>query len=43
MKLSPLTHKIYEQKGKLTKSGTYQGAVYWQYKGKILKNIADLK
>lgn len=41
-KLSPLTYKIYEQKGKLTNSGTYQGAAHWQYKGKRLRDIPDV-
>ena len=41
-KLSPLTYKIYEQKGELNTSGAYQGAAYWQYKGKKLKDLPDL-
>ena len=41
-KLSPLTYKIYEQKGKLTKSGAYQGAAYWQYKGERLRDLPDI-
>ncbi len=40
-KLSPLTYKIYEQKGELTSSGAYQGAAYWQYKGKRLKDLPE--
>jgi len=40
-KLAPLTYKIYEQKGKLNSSGAYQGAAYWQYKGKKLKDLPD--
>jgi hypothetical protein len=40
-KLTPLTHKIYEQKGSLNNSGAYQGAAYWQYKGKRLRNLPD--
>jgi len=41
-KLSPLTYKIYEQKGGLNKSGAYQGAAYWEYKGKRLKDLSDI-
>jgi hypothetical protein len=41
-KLSPLTYKIYEQKGMLNESGAYQGAAYWQYKGKKLKDLPDI-
>jgi len=40
-KLSPLTRKIYQQKGNSNKSGAYQGAAYWQYKGKKLKDLLD--
>lgn len=40
-KLAPLTYKIYEQKGELNGSGAYQGAAYWQYKGKKLKDLSD--
>jgi hypothetical protein len=41
-KLSPLTYKIYEQKGELNSSGAYQGAAYWQYKGKRLRDLPDV-
>ncbi|MFT4245341.1 MAG: GIY-YIG nuclease family protein [Micrococcaceae bacterium] len=41
MKLSPLTYKVFEDKGQLNSSGAYQGAAYWEYKGKRLKEIAD--
>ncbi len=41
-KLAPLTYKIYEQKGGLNGSGAYQGAAYWQYKGKRLRGLPDL-
>ena len=41
-KLSPLTYKIYEQKGKLNTSGSYQGAAYFKYKGKKLKDLPDI-
>jgi hypothetical protein len=40
-KLSPLTYKIYEDMGKLNSSGAYQGASYWQFKGKKLKDLLD--
>lgn len=40
-KLSPLTLKIYQQKGNSNKSGAYQGAAYWQYKCKKLKDLLD--
>jgi len=42
-KLSPLTLKIYQQKGNRNKSGAYQGAAYWQYKGKKLKDLLDIQ
>jgi len=41
-KLAPLTYKIYEQKGKLNNSGAYQGAAYWQYKDKRLRDLPDI-
>lgn len=41
-KLSPLTYKIYEQRGELNNSGAYQGAAHWQYKGKRLKELSDI-
>lgn len=41
-KLSPLTYKIYEQKGELNPSGAYQGAAYWRYKGKRLRDLPDI-
>jgi hypothetical protein len=31
-----------EQKGKLNGSGAYQGAAYWQYQGKRLRELADI-
>ncbi len=40
-KLSPLTYKVYEDKGQLNSSGAYHGASYWQYKGKKLKDLPD--
>ncbi len=41
-KLSPLTYKIFEQKGKLNESGAYQGAAYWEYKGKRLRDLPEI-
>ena len=41
-KLSPLTYKIYEQRGELNTSGAYQGANYFLYNGKKLKDLPDL-
>lgn len=41
-KLSPLTYKIFEDKGSLNSSGAYQGAAYWQHHGKRLKDIKDV-
>lgn len=38
-KLSPLTYKIFEDKEQLNNSGAYQGANYWQYNGKKLKDL----
>lgn len=40
-KLSPLTHKIYEEKGELTPSGVYQGAYYFKYKNERLTKLQD--
>lgn len=41
-KLSPLTYKVFDDKGQLNTSGAYQGANYWQYKGKKLKDLPDI-
>ena len=41
-KLSPLTYKIFENKGQLNSSGAYQGASYWQHNGKKLKELPDI-
>lgn len=41
-KLSPLTRKIYEQKGKLNSSGAYRGADHWKYKSKRLRDLSDI-
>lgn len=40
-KLSPLTYKLFEQRGELNISGAYQGAAYFEYKGKKLKDLKD--
>lgn len=40
-KLSPLTYKVYEDKGQLNSSGAYQGANYWEYNGHKLKDLPD--
>lgn len=41
-KLSPLTYKIFDDKGQLNTSGAYQGTNYWEYQGKKLKDLQDL-
>lgn len=41
-KLSPLTYKIFEEKGNLNASGAYHGATYFEYKGKRLKDLPDI-
>ncbi|NCU29474.1 GIY-YIG nuclease family protein [Candidatus Saccharibacteria bacterium] len=41
-KLSPLTYKIFEDKGQLNSSGAYQGANYWHHHGKKLKDLPDI-
>lgn len=41
-KLAPLTYKIYEEKGKLNESKTYQGAAYWQFNGTRLRDLPDV-
>ena len=40
-KLSPLTYKIFQQKNNLNKSGAYQGANYFEFKGVKLKDLKD--
>ena len=42
-KLSPLTYKLYEQRGELNESGAYAGADYFKYKGKRLRDLPDKK
>lgn len=41
-KLSPLTYKLHEDMDRLNSSGAYQGANYWQYNGKKLKDLSDI-
>jgi hypothetical protein len=41
-KLSPLTYKIFDDKGQLNSSGAYQGANYWESQGKKLKDLPDI-
>lgn len=38
-KLSPLVYKLYKERGKLNKSGAYQGAAYFEYNGKKLLDL----
>ena len=40
-KLSPLVYKLMEQRGKLNKSGAYQGAKYFKFNEKILTDIPN--
>jgi len=42
-KLSPLTYKIFKERGELSESGAYQGAAYFEYNGKKLKDLPDVK
>lgn len=41
-KLSPLTYKIFSDKGQLNSSGAYQGANYWESRGIKLKDLPDI-
>ena len=41
-KLSPLTRKIYRERGNLSKSGAYRGASHWQYRGRKLEDLPDI-
>jgi hypothetical protein len=41
-KLAPLTYRIYEQKGGLNTSGSYQGAAYFEYNGIRLRDLPDI-
>lgn len=40
-KLSPLTYRIYADKGQLNDSGAYRGANYWQWNGRKLRDLPD--
>lgn len=40
-KLSPLTAKIYDDKGEVNNSRSYQGPIYWTYQGKRLTDLPD--
>ncbi len=42
-KLSPLTYRLYEQRGQLNNSGAYAGADYFTYNGKRLRDLPDAK
>lgn len=41
-KLSPLVRKLFEDRGEVNKSGAYQGAAYFEYNGKKLKDLPDI-
>ncbi len=41
-KLSPLTYKLYEERGKLSASGAYAGVNYFKYKGKRLRDLPNI-
>lgn len=41
-KLSPLTYRLYEQRGELNGSGAYAGADYFKYRGKRLRDLPDV-
>jgi T5orf172 domain len=41
-KLSPLTYKLFEKMNKLTPSGAYQGAAYFEFKGTRLNKLPDI-
>lgn len=41
-KLSRLVRKLFEDRGEVNKSGAYQGAAYFEYKGKKLKDLPDI-
>ena len=41
-KLSPLVLKLFQDRGEANKSGAYQGAAYFEYKGKKLKDLPDI-
>jgi len=41
-KLSPLTYKLYEERGRLNKSGAYAGADHFLYNGMRLRDLPDM-
>lgn len=41
-KLSPLALKLFQERGEANKSGAYQGAAYFEYNGKKLKDLPDI-
>jgi hypothetical protein len=43
LKLSKLTQKIFEQRGELNNSRSYRGAAYFEFNGKKLKDLPDVK
>lgn len=42
-KLSPLAYKLFKERNELNKSGAYHGANYFEYKGKKLKDLPNIK
>lgn len=40
-KLSPLVRRLFENRGEVNKSGAYQGAAYFEFNGKKLKDLPD--
>ena len=40
-KLSRLAYMLYDEMGKLNKSGAYQGAAHFEFKGKLLKDLPN--
>ncbi len=40
-KLSPLVRYLFENRGEVNKSGAYQGAAYFEFNGKKLKDLPD--
>lgn len=41
-KLSPLVLKLFQDRGEVNKSGAYQGAAYFEYNGRKLKDLPDI-
>lgn len=42
-KLSGLVRKLFEDRGEVSKSGAYQGAAYFEYNGKKLKDLPNIR